>query len=65
MREEPGRQLRFLINVRRPPSEAQRTRLTALGRAGVGQDFQIVFEMVDRIPDAPNGKLQYIVPLAS
>jgi hypothetical protein len=31
----------------------------------MGQDFHIVFEMVDRIPDAPNGKLQYIVPLAS
>ncbi len=65
VREEPGRQLRFLINVRRPPSEAQRTRLTRSIELGVGQDFQIVFEMVDRIPDAPNGKLQYIVPLAS
>ncbi len=65
VREEPGRQLRFLINVRRPPSEAQRTRLTRSVELGMGQDFQIVFEMVDRIPDAPNGKLQYIVPLAS
>ena len=65
VREEPGRQLRFLINVRRPPSEAQQSRLTRSVELGVGQDFQIVFEMVDRIPDAPNGKLQYIVPLAS
>jgi phenylacetate-CoA ligase len=65
VREEPGRQLRFLINVRRPPSEAQQTRLTKSVELGMGQDFRIVFEMVDRIPDAPNGKLQYIVPLAS
>ena len=65
VREEPGHQLRFLINVRRPPSEAQRSRLTKSVELGVGQDFRIVFEMVDRIPDAPNGKLQYIVPLAS
>jgi hypothetical protein len=47
------------------PSEAQRNRLTQSVELGVGQDFRIVFEMVDRIPDAPNGKLQYIVPLAS
>jgi phenylacetate-CoA ligase len=65
VREEPGRQLRFLLNVRGNPSEGQRNRLTRSVESAVGDDFQIAFEVVDNIPNAPNGKLQFIVPLAS
>ena len=31
---------------------------------GLGGHFSIAIELVDEIPDAPNGKLQYLVPLA-
>jgi phenylacetate-CoA ligase len=65
VREEPGRRLRFLLNVRRPPSEDQRSALTRSVESGVGDDFEIAFEVVDRIPVAPSGKLQFLVPLAS
>ena len=65
MREEPGRRLRFLIDLRRTPSESQRTALTVSVESAVGQDFQIAFEVVDRIPPAPSGKQQFVVPLAS
>ncbi len=65
VREEPGRRLRFLLNVRRPPSEDQRSALTVSVESAVGQDFEIAFEVVDRIPAAPSGKLQFLVPLAS
>jgi phenylacetate-CoA ligase len=65
VREEPGRRLRFLINVRRPPSEDQRSALTLSVESAVGEEFQIAFEVVDRIPAAPSGKLQFLVPLAS
>ncbi len=65
VREEPGRRLRFLIDLRRTPSESQRTALTVSVESAVGQDFQIAFEVVDRIPPAPSGKQQFVVPLAS
>jgi phenylacetate-CoA ligase len=65
VREEPGRQLRFLINVRRPPSEGQRNALTRSAESAFGEDYRLHFDYVDRIPDAPNGKLQFLVPLAS
>jgi hypothetical protein len=29
----------------------------------LGRHFRITIELVDAIPDAPNGKLQYLVPL--
>jgi hypothetical protein len=38
-----------------------------LGQAleeGLGPHFTIAIDLVDGIPDAPNGKLQYLVPLA-
>jgi phenylacetate-CoA ligase len=65
VREEPGRQLRFLLDVRRPPTPAQHTRLRTSVETAVGEDWQVEFEFVDRIPNAPTGKLQYVVPLAS
>ncbi len=65
VREEPGHRLRFLINVRRPPSEDQQSALTLSVESAVGEEFQIAFEVVDRIPATPSGKLQYLVPLAS
>jgi phenylacetate-CoA ligase len=64
VREEPGRQLRVLLDARQPPSEAQHNALAQEMQLGVGPDFQIVLEIVDQIPIAPNGKLQFIVPLA-
>jgi phenylacetate-CoA ligase len=63
VREEPGRQLRFLVDARRPPSEAQRHMLTEIVESSVGTDFEIAIEIVDQIPMAPNGKLQFLVPL--
>ena len=30
----------------------------------VGDDFEVAIEFVDQIPTAPNGKLQYVIPLA-
>ncbi|MGH7580809.1 MAG: phenylacetate--CoA ligase family protein [Gemmatimonadales bacterium] len=65
VREEPGRRLRFLLSVRRPPSEDQRSALTLSVESAVGEEFEIAFEVVDRIPAAPSGKLQFLVPLAS
>ena len=65
VREAPGRQLRFLLDVRRPPSPAQHHRLRHSVETALGADFQVEFEFVDRIPNAPSGKLQYLVPLAS
>ena len=64
VREEPGQRLRFLLNVRRPPSATQRQALTQSVEAGVGADFRVSIEFVDEIPAAPSGKLQYLVPLA-
>jgi hypothetical protein len=63
VREEPGRQLRFLVDVRRTPSEVQRHTLTEIVESSVGSDFEVAIEIVDRIPKAPNGKLQVLVPL--
>ncbi|CAN5901592.1 AMP-binding protein [soil metagenome] len=63
VREEPGRHLRFLVDVRRPPSEVQRHTLTEIVESSVGADFEVAIEIVDRIPMAPNGKLQFLVPL--
>jgi len=65
VREEPGRRLRFLLSVRRPPSEDQRSALTLSVESAVGEEFEIAFEVVDQIPAAPSGKLQFLVPLAS
>jgi phenylacetate-CoA ligase len=65
VREEPGRQLRFLLAARRPPSEIEGNTLTQIVKASVGHDFDVAIEIVDQIPPAPNGKLQFLVPLAS
>jgi len=64
VREEPDRHLRFLVDARRPPSELQRHELTEIVEASVGADFEIAIELVEQIPMAPNGKLQFIVPLS-
>jgi phenylacetate-CoA ligase len=63
VREESGGRLRFLVNPRRRPSDAQRIALADTVQAAIGQEFQISFEDVDRIPTAPSGKLQFLVPL--
>jgi phenylacetate-CoA ligase len=63
VREEPGHQLRVLLEPRRPPSEAQRDTLIRALQSGVGPDFQLVLEVVNQIPVAPSGKLQFLVPL--
>ena len=63
VREEPGRQLRFLVDARRPPSALQRDTLTEIVESAVGADFEVSIELVDRIPLAPSGKLQFLVPL--
>jgi phenylacetate-CoA ligase len=63
VREEPGGHLRFLVDVRRPPYEAERHTLTEIVESSVGSDFEIAIEIVDQIPMAPNGKLQFLVPL--
>ncbi|HEX3234711.1 MAG TPA: hypothetical protein VHR41_10985 [Gemmatimonadales bacterium] len=65
VREEPGRQLRFLLDVRSAPSDAQHHRLRKSVETALGLEFRVEFELVDRIPNAPSGKLQYVVPLAS
>jgi phenylacetate-CoA ligase len=65
VREEPGQRLRFLLDIRRPPSEDQRNALELSVESAVGEEFQIAFEVVDQIPAAPSGKLQFLVPLAS
>lgn len=63
VREEPGRHLRFLVDARRPPSALQRDTLTEVVQSAVGADFEVSIELVDRIPLAPSGKLQFLVPL--
>lgn len=65
VREEPGRQLRFLLDVSRPPSPAQHKRLRTSVETAMGEDWQVEFEFVNGIPNTPTGKLQYVVPLAS
>jgi len=65
VREERGRRLRFLLDARRPPSEVQRGALARTVESAVGEDFQVALELVDEIPNAPSGKLQFLVPLAS
>jgi phenylacetate-CoA ligase len=64
VREEPGLRLHVLLEVRRAPSDAQLDTLTRTLQSGVGADFLIACEIVDRIPMAPSGKLQFLVPLA-
>lgn len=63
VREEPGGYLRFLLDVRHPPSETQRWSLASTVESAVGRDFEVAFEVVDRIPAAPSGKRQFLVPL--
>jgi len=63
VREEAEGRLRFLIAARRPPSESQRSGLGQALEEGLGRHFRIAIDLVDGIPDAPNGKLQYLVPL--
>ena len=64
VREEPEGRLRFLIDARRPPSEAERDGLRQTLEGELGRHFRITIELVDAIPDAPNGKLQYLIPLS-
>jgi phenylacetate-CoA ligase len=63
VREEPGGHLRFLVDVRQPPSADERHTPTEIVESSVGSDFEIAIEIVDQIPMAPNGKLQFLVPL--
>ncbi|HEX6107656.1 MAG TPA: hypothetical protein VFZ26_18875 [Gemmatimonadales bacterium] len=63
VREEPGHRLRVLLEARRHPDEAQRLALEETLRSGIGPAFSIELELVDRIPPAPSGKLQFLVPL--
>jgi phenylacetate-CoA ligase len=65
VREEPGGQLRFLLATRRTPSTTEGDTLSQIVHASVGRDFNVTIEIVDQIPAAPNGKLQFLVPLAS
>jgi phenylacetate-CoA ligase len=65
VREEPDLRLRVLLETRRPPTEAQLDILTRTLQSGLGPHFLVACEMVDRIPMAPNGKLQFLVPLTS
>lgn len=64
VREELGRRLRLLIEARRSASESQREGLRQILEEGLGGHFGVTIEVVDEIPEAPNGKLQYLVPLA-
>jgi phenylacetate-CoA ligase len=63
VREDEGRRLRLLIEARRSPSESQREGLRQTLEEGLGRHFGVTVEVVDEIPEAPNGKLQYLVPL--
>jgi phenylacetate-CoA ligase len=63
VREEPGGQLRFLVNLRQRPSDAQWHTFSEIVETTIGGDFEIAIEFVDQIPMAPNGKLQFLVPL--
>jgi phenylacetate-CoA ligase len=65
VREEAGHRLRFLLDVRRQPTASERLRLQNSVVTALGQGFHVGFEFVDNIPNAPSGKLQYVVPLAS
>jgi phenylacetate-CoA ligase len=64
VREEAGNRLRFLIIARRAPSDAQREGLRRTLEDELGRHFQITIDLIDEIPEAPNGKLQYLIPLA-
>jgi hypothetical protein len=63
VREEPGGQLRFLVNLRQRPSDTQWRTVEQIVESTVGDDFEVAIEFVDQIPMAPNGKLQFLVPL--
>ena len=63
VREEAGSGLRVLIEARRPPTVEQRRTLLRSLESELGADLSIALEMVDRIPPAPSGKLQFLVPL--
>lgn len=64
VREEPGGQLRFLVNLRQRPSDTEWRTFEQIVESTVGDDFEVAIEFVDQIPMAPNGKLQYLIPLA-
>ena len=63
VRELPGHRLRVLLDERRPPTSEQHDTLLGTLRSGLGPGFDIELETVERIPPAPSGKLQFIVPL--
>jgi phenylacetate-CoA ligase len=63
VREEPGGQLRFLVNLRQRPSDTEWRTFEKVVESTVGDDFEVAIEFVDQIPMAPNGKLQYLIPL--
>lgn len=63
VREEPGGQLRFLVNLRQRPSDTEWRTFEKVVESTVGDDFEVAIEFVEQIPMAPNGKLQYLVPL--
>jgi phenylacetate-coenzyme A ligase PaaK-like adenylate-forming protein len=63
VREEPGGQLRFLVNLRQRPSDTEWRTFEQVVESTVGDDFEVAIEFVDQIPAAPNGKLQYVIPL--
>jgi hypothetical protein len=56
--------MRFLLALRQEPSKVQRDTFTEIVESSLGSDFQVSIEFVDHIPMAPNGKRQYLVPLA-
>ncbi len=64
VREEPGGHLRFLVNLRQRPSDTEWRTFEQVVESTVGDDFEVAIEFVDQIPTAPNGKLQYVIPLA-
>ena len=63
VREEPGGHLRFLVNLRQRPSDTEWRTFEKVVESTVGDDFEVAIEFVDQIPMAPNGKLQYVIPL--
>jgi phenylacetate-CoA ligase len=63
VREEPGGHLRFLVNLRQRPSDTEWRTFEKVVESTVGDDFEVAIEFVDQIPMAPNGKLQYLIPL--
>jgi hypothetical protein len=46
-------------------SAAQHHELRHSVETALGREFCVEFELADGIPNAPSGKLQYVVPLAS